>query len=99
MSDHENGGRVPQDVAHDEVVNILAKYLADAKAGRFRYVGIVLVDGAGDGVSFAIEHGGAQSLQFPAAFGVDLLKTKIQTDFLQRTQRSGVMPIRPTLIK
>ena len=86
-----------QAAGNDEVIKILAKYLALAKAGNFVSVGIVAVSGPGQ---VGTEYGGAAGMEFAMNFGIDYLKDQVIQGFVERmhTNARGIQPVRAPLI-
>jgi hypothetical protein len=100
MAEQQNGAAVlasAHSAGNEEVIKILAKYLAEARKGNGVAIGIVLVTGA-DGVR--TEYGGAAGFDFAMNFGIDYLKDAVIQGFVESQHRNarGITPARSPLI-
>lgn len=101
MADEKNGHAIAGSPANNEVINILAKYLAEAKAGKYVAIGIVVV---ADSDAVATEYGGAAGTEFAMNFGIDYLKDQVIAGFIDRMHQNArslvagraplIMPVR-----
>jgi hypothetical protein len=82
----------PRDEANEAVCALLAKYLAEAKHGRWRFVAIVTVDGEG---GIANDFKGAIRSIPDGNTGLDILKGNLLMELIRqsRAPAPGIVPV------